>query len=201
MFADILCIALGADAAFFNGGTIRSDQVGRGGGGGGDGRTKHRSAAHARGRRKQPCPPAPAPGRHGAAAPGGTPRTGSLAPPRPLLLQVHAAGQLVMRDFVSMLPFTDELVLLELTGEQLLRSLETGVGSWPKLEGRFLQARLQWGTAQQGAWRARSGPLPARLHARRRAHTRPPPCDARCLASALLSTPTSRPARACCKTL
>ena len=38
-----------------------------------------------------------------------------------------------------MLPFTDELVLLELSGADLLTVLETGVGSWPALEGRFLQ--------------------------------------------------------------
>ncbi|KAL4458863.1 hypothetical protein ABPG75_013728 [Micractinium tetrahymenae] len=78
MFADIMRISLNADVAFFNGGTIRSDQV-------------------------------------------------------------HAAGQLLTRDFVSMLPFTDELVLLELTGADLLKALETGVGSLPALEGRFLQ--------------------------------------------------------------
>ncbi|PSC76623.1 Trifunctional nucleotide phosphoesterase [Micractinium conductrix] len=78
LFADICRISLGADAAFFNGGTIRSDQV-------------------------------------------------------------HAAGQLLMRDFVSMLPFTDELVLLELSGSDILTALETGVGSFPALEGRFLQ--------------------------------------------------------------
>lgn len=53
--------------------------------------------------------------------------------------QIHTAGQLLMRDFVSMLPFTDELVLLELSGADLLVSLETGVGSYPALEGRFLQ--------------------------------------------------------------
>jgi 2',3'-cyclic-nucleotide 2'-phosphodiesterase (5'-nucleotidase family) len=53
---------------------------------------------------------------------------------------VHAAGQLLMRDFVSMLPFTDDLVLLELSGGDLLRVLETGVGAVPALEGRFLQA-------------------------------------------------------------
>ncbi|PRW59853.1 5 -nucleotidase [Chlorella sorokiniana] len=78
MFADVMRISLGADIAFFNGGTIRSDQV-------------------------------------------------------------HAAGQLITRDFVSMLPFTDELVLLELSGSDVLTALETGVGSWPALEGRFLQ--------------------------------------------------------------
>lgn len=45
-----------------------------------------------------------------------------------------------------MLPFTDELVLLELSGADVLTALETGVGSWPALEGRFLQASLRlWG--------------------------------------------------------
>ncbi|KAI3436153.1 hypothetical protein D9Q98_002210 [Chlorella vulgaris] len=78
LFADVMRISLGADVAFFNGGTIRSDQI-------------------------------------------------------------HAAGQLLMRDFVSMLPFTDDLVLLELSGADLLKVLETGVGAVPALEGRFLQ--------------------------------------------------------------
>jgi hypothetical protein len=44
-----------------------------------------------------------------------------------------------MRDFVSMLPFTDELVVLELSGLDILVALETGVSSWPAREGRFLQ--------------------------------------------------------------
>ena len=46
-----------------------------------------------------------------------------------------------MRDFLSMLPFTDELVLLELSGAALLAALEAGVGAWPAREGRFLQVR------------------------------------------------------------
>lgn len=54
---------------------------------------------------------------------------------------MHAAGQLRTRDFVSILPFTDELVLLELQGAELLECLEVGVSSYPSLEGRFLQAR------------------------------------------------------------
>lgn len=53
--------------------------------------------------------------------------------------QIHPAGRLCMRDFVAMLPFTDELVVLQLTGKQLLQALETGVSAWPKREGRFLQ--------------------------------------------------------------
>ena len=122
------------------------------------------------------------------------------------LPQIHASGQLVMRDFVSMLPFTDELVLLELTGEQLLRSLETGVGSWPKLEGRFLQARAP--SARVGCWRVCWGSereanvakhtltnaFASRTHPNTHARNR-------CLAFALPSTPTCRPARACCQTL
>ena len=52
LMGDIMRLSLGADAAFLNGGTIRSDQV-------------------------------------------------------------HAKGRLTMRDFVTMLPFTDELVVVE----------------------------------------------------------------------------------------
>lgn len=78
LLGDIMRLGLGADAAFLNGGTIRSDAM-------------------------------------------------------------HAAGRLTMRDFVSMLPFTDELVVLRLSGADVLMALETGVSSWPKREGRFLQ--------------------------------------------------------------
>ena len=60
-------------------------------------------------------------------------------------MQVHSAGQLLTRDFVSMLPFTDELVVLELSGGAVLTALETGVGSYPALEGRFLQVGGQTG--------------------------------------------------------
>lgn len=63
----------------------------------------------------------------------------SASLPPSAVLQIHAAGQLLMRDFVSMLPFTDDLVLLELSGADLLKVLETGVGAVPALEGRFLQ--------------------------------------------------------------
>jgi len=78
LMGDIMRLGLDADAAFLNGGTIRSDQI-------------------------------------------------------------HAAGRLCMRDYVSMLPFTDELVVLRLRGSDVLETLETGVSSWPKREGRFLQ--------------------------------------------------------------
>lgn len=38
-----------------------------------------------------------------------------------------------------MLPFTDELVAVEVSGRELEAVLETGVGAWPAQEGRFLQ--------------------------------------------------------------
>lgn len=78
LMADAMRLGLDADAAFLNGGTIRSDMV-------------------------------------------------------------HKAGRLTMRDFVSALPFLDELVVLELSGKDILMALETGVSSWPMREGRFLQ--------------------------------------------------------------
>ena len=143
MFADILRIALGADIAFFNGGTIRSDQVG-------GGRWQQHDASQCEG-------VAPAGSAVWRAAQGATcsPPCGSCVPhstcqptcpalpppPAPAPPKVHGAGQLTMRDFVAMLPFTDELVLLELSGADVLVALETGVGSWPALEGRFLQVR------------------------------------------------------------
>jgi 5'-nucleotidase len=53
--------------------------------------------------------------------------------------RVHAPGRLSMGDLVAMLPFLDELVVLELTGADLLAALEVGVSAWPAREGRFLQ--------------------------------------------------------------
>lgn len=52
---------------------------------------------------------------------------------------VHPAGQLCVRDVRRMLPFTDELLAVELTGEQLVEALEVGLARWPAPEGRFLQ--------------------------------------------------------------
>ena len=53
--------------------------------------------------------------------------------------RVHAAGQLTVRDLITMLPFTDELVVLSMTGEDLIDALEVSVSAWPAKEGRFLQ--------------------------------------------------------------
>jgi 5'-nucleotidase len=38
-----------------------------------------------------------------------------------------------------MLPMLDETLVLELSGETVLKALENGVSQYPKLEGRFLQ--------------------------------------------------------------
>lgn len=52
---------------------------------------------------------------------------------------VHAAGPFSMRDLVNVLPMHEPLLLIGLTGRQLLETLENGVSMWPKLEGRFPQ--------------------------------------------------------------
>lgn len=40
---------------------------------------------------------------------------------------------------MAILPMVDSLVVLEITGKQLLEALENGVSQYPKLEGRFPQ--------------------------------------------------------------
>lgn len=44
-----------------------------------------------------------------------------------------------MRDLVNVIPMRDPLVVLQVTGEQVLQALENGVYMYPKLEGRFPQ--------------------------------------------------------------
>eukprot|EP00095_Tigriopus_kingsejongensis_P003160 maker-scaffold791_size96783-snap-gene-0.28 protein:Tk03160 transcript:maker-scaffold791_size96783-snap-gene-0.28-mRNA-1 annotation:"5 -nucleotidase" len=53
--------------------------------------------------------------------------------------QVHAAGPFFLKDLLTILPMIDQLVLVEVTGEQVLQCLENGVSQYPKLEGRFPQ--------------------------------------------------------------
>ncbi|XP_044741798.1 trifunctional nucleotide phosphoesterase protein YfkN isoform X2 [Chrysoperla carnea] len=53
--------------------------------------------------------------------------------------QVHPAGDFTMRDLVNVIPMRDPLVVLQVTGEQVLQALENGVYMYPKLEGRFPQ--------------------------------------------------------------
>lgn len=61
----------------------------------------------------------------------------------PLLLRssdaIHPAGPFFLKDLLSILPMIDPLVLLEVTGDQIMKCLENGVSQYPKLEGRFPQ--------------------------------------------------------------
>ena len=41
-----------------------------------------------------------------------------------------------MKDLVSILPMIDSLVLVDVTGEQIVQALENGVSKWPKLDAR-----------------------------------------------------------------
>jgi len=42
-----------------------------------------------------------------------------------------------MKDLVALLPMQDEVVVIGLTGAQLIEALENGVSTFPKTEGRF----------------------------------------------------------------
>ena len=54
---------------------------------------------------------------------------------------VHNNRMLTKRDLLSILPMMDEIAVVEILGKDLLRALEVGVSSYPKLEGRFLHVR------------------------------------------------------------
>lgn len=53
--------------------------------------------------------------------------------------QVHPAGDFTMRDLTNIVPMRDPLVVLKVTGQQILAALENAVVMYPKLEGRFPQ--------------------------------------------------------------
>jgi 5'-nucleotidase len=53
--------------------------------------------------------------------------------------RIHPIGDFRLRDLVSILPMVDNLVVVEVTGSQLLEALENGVSKYPALEGRFPQ--------------------------------------------------------------
>lgn len=44
-----------------------------------------------------------------------------------------------MRHMTTILPFVDPIVVICITGQQLLDALEAGVSLWPALDGRFPQ--------------------------------------------------------------
>nr|CAD7573237.1 unnamed protein product [Timema californicum] len=52
---------------------------------------------------------------------------------------VHSAGPFTLRDLVTVIPMMDPLVVLSVTGQDILNALENGVSQYPKLEGRFPQ--------------------------------------------------------------
>ncbi|OXA43429.1 Trifunctional nucleotide phosphoesterase protein YfkN [Folsomia candida] len=53
--------------------------------------------------------------------------------------RIHPAGPFTRRDMMTVLPMMDSLVVLNVTGSQLIEALENGVSQYPKLEGRFPQ--------------------------------------------------------------
>lgn len=53
--------------------------------------------------------------------------------------QIHPAGPFTMKDLVSVVPMRDPLIVLEISGKDLLAALENAVSAYPKLEGRFPQ--------------------------------------------------------------
>ena len=50
--------------------------------------------------------------------------------------KVFPIGTLTYRDLVSLLPMLDELMVIGLTGKQVVEALENGVSQYPKLEGK-----------------------------------------------------------------
>jgi len=53
--------------------------------------------------------------------------------------RVHPRGQFRMLDLMAILPMVDSLVVIVITGSQLVAALENGVSKYPALEGRFPQ--------------------------------------------------------------
>eukprot|EP00111_Clytia_hemisphaerica_P020632 TCONS_00060812-protein len=52
---------------------------------------------------------------------------------------IHPTGPFKMKDLVSVLPMVDMLVVIKMTGQQVIEALENSVSQYPKFEGRFLQ--------------------------------------------------------------
>lgn len=53
--------------------------------------------------------------------------------------RVHSKGDFTLGDLFTILPLVDNLVVIEVTGAQLLIALENGVSKYPTLDGRFPQ--------------------------------------------------------------
>ena len=53
--------------------------------------------------------------------------------------RVHRSGVLTMRDIVTILPFMESILIVNITGQQVHLALENSVSKYPRLEGRFAQ--------------------------------------------------------------
>ncbi|BFZ13573.1 hypothetical protein BsWGS_16611 [Bradybaena similaris] len=53
--------------------------------------------------------------------------------------RIHPKGEFVIRDLLTILPMVDSLVVIKITGSQLLEALENAVSKYPVKEGRFPQ--------------------------------------------------------------
>lgn len=53
--------------------------------------------------------------------------------------RIHQRGEFKIRDIMAILPMIDSLVVIAVTGMQLIAALENGVSKYPALEGRFPQ--------------------------------------------------------------
>jgi 5'-nucleotidase len=51
----------------------------------------------------------------------------------------YPPGSFTVEDLMKLLPFANELMVVELNGAQVLHCLENSVSSWPKKDGRFVQ--------------------------------------------------------------
>jgi len=56
--------------------------------------------------------------------------------------RIHPCGDFKIRDVMTILPYMNSLVVLAVTGTQLVAALENGVSEYPALEGRFPQVVL-----------------------------------------------------------
>ncbi|CAH8597004.1 unnamed protein product [Schistosoma intercalatum] len=51
--------------------------------------------------------------------------------------RIFKAGLFTLRDLMTILPYSDKLSVIEITGSQLIEALENSVSEYPKSEGRF----------------------------------------------------------------
>lgn len=59
-------------------------------------------------------------------------------------LTVQMCDLYAVQDLLAILPMLDKTVVIEAEGATVLAALENGVSQYPKLEGRFLQARCSY---------------------------------------------------------